>query len=92
MPKDSIDTKMFLAKIYVTLKPTVNDPQGQTVLSSLKTLGFKSAKNVRIGKYLEILLGDGNHQNAEEQITAMCDKLLANPVIEDFRYELIEKG
>ena len=81
---------MFLARIYVTLKPTVNDPQGQTVLAGLKTLGFASTKSVRMGKYLEVLLDETNHQGAEAQVRAMCDKLLANPVIEDFRYELSE--
>ena len=81
---------MFLVRIYVTLKPTVNDPQGQTVLAGLKTLGFASAKSVRMGKYLEVLLDETNHQGAEAQVRAMCDKLLANPVIEDFRYELSE--
>ena len=81
---------MFLARIYVTLKPTVNDPQGQTVLASLKTLGFETAKSVRMGKYLEVLLDETNRQGAEAQVRAMCDKLLANPVIEDSRYELSE--
>jgi phosphoribosylformylglycinamidine synthase len=79
---------VFLAKIYVTLKPTVNDPQGQTVLAALKTLGFESAKSVRMGKYLEVQVEEPDRHRAEAQVQAMCDKLLANPVIEEFRYEL----
>jgi len=81
---------VYLAKIYVTLKPTVNDPQGQTVLASLKTLGFSSVESVRVGKYLEVRLDEPDRQQAEAQVHAMCDKLLANPVIEDFSYQLSE--
>ena len=82
--------KMFLAKIFITLKPTVNDPQGQTVLGSLKTLGFGSVDTVRMGKYLEVKMLEGERSRAEEQINEMCRKLLANPVIEDFRFDLEE--
>ena len=81
---------MFLAKIYVTLKPTVNDPQGQTVLGSLNTLGFASASSVRIGKYIEVKVLEGERGRAEALVTEMCRKLLANPVIEDFRFEIAE--
>ena len=81
---------MFLARIYVTLKPTVNDPQGETVLAGLKTLGFKSARSVRMSKYLEVRIDELDRQKAEAQVREMCDKLLANPVIEEFRYELSE--
>ena len=79
---------MFLAKIYLTLKPTVNDPQGLTVLQSLKTLGYGSVESVRVGKYLEVKLTELERGLAEEQVSGMCGKLLANPVIEDFRFEL----
>ena len=79
---------MFLAKIYVTLKPTVNDPQGQTVLGSLKTLGFSSVESVRMGKYLEVKLQERERGTAEELVNEMGRKLLANPVIEDFRFEM----
>ena len=81
---------MFLAKIYVTLKPTLNDPQGQTVLRSLQTLGFASVGSVRMGKYLEVKLDEQQKSRAEEQVRGMCSTLLANPVIEDFRFELEE--
>ena len=81
---------MYLAKIYITLKPTVNDPQGQTVLGGLKTLGFDSVDKVRMGKYLEVTLKEGQREEAEERVKEMCHKLLANPVIEEYRYALEE--
>jgi phosphoribosylformylglycinamidine synthase PurS subunit len=81
---------MFLAKVYVTLKPTVNDPQGRTILSSLKSLGFDLATDVRAGKYLEIKVDGTDKAAAETAVEEMCRKLLANPVIESYRYELEE--
>ena len=82
--------KMFLARIYVTLKPSVNDPQGQTVLGGLRTLGFDSVDSVRMGKYLEVKVLEEERGRAEVRVGEMCDRLLANPVIEDFRFELEE--
>ena len=79
---------MFLARIYVTLKPTVNDPQGKTVLGGLKMLGFDSVEAVRMGKYLEVKIVEENRDLAQEKIGEMCRKLLANTVIEDYRFEL----
>jgi phosphoribosylformylglycinamidine synthase PurS subunit len=79
---------MYLAKIYVTLKPTVNDPQGLTVKGGLHTLGFDKVQSVRVGKYIQVRLDDADASQAEEQVREMCRKLLANPVIEDFRFEL----
>jgi phosphoribosylformylglycinamidine synthase PurS subunit len=81
---------MYLAKVYVTLKPTVNDPQGLTVKGGLQTLGYANVESVRVGKYMEIRLAAPSRSEAEEQVRGMCDKLLANPVIEDFRFELEE--
>ena len=78
----------YLAKIYVTLKPAVNDPQGITVLGALKNLGFASPANVRVGKYLELLLGAESHDAAEAQVDEMCKKLLVNIVIEQYRFDL----
>jgi phosphoribosylformylglycinamidine synthase len=80
----------FLAKVYVTLKPAVNDPQGLTVLGGLKTLGFQSVGSVRVGKYLELTLEAADRTTAEAQAQEMCRKLLANPVIELFRVEVTE--
>ena len=81
---------MFLAKVYITLKPTVNDPQGRTVMGGLKSLGFESVSDVRAGKYLEVKLQAADKSEAEKQVKDMCDKLLANPVIEEYRFELEE--
>ena len=79
---------MFLARVYVTLKPTVNDPQGLTIRGGLHSLGFESVQGVRAGKYIEITLDAEDESEADVQVTEMCRKLLANPVIEDFRFEL----
>ncbi len=82
---------MFLARVYITLKPTVNDPQGLTIKGALHSLGFAEVDSVRAGKYMEIRVNAKDRKKAEEQVREMCRKLLANPVIEDFRYE-IDKG
>ncbi len=79
---------MYLAKVYVSLKPTVNDPQGLTIKGALHELGFGNVSSVRAGKYMEIMVGEDDRARAEEQLREMCRKLLANPVIEDFRFEL----
>lgn len=79
---------MFLARVYVTLKPTVNDPQGLTIRGGLHSLGFNSVEGVRAGKYLEIRVDEADAAAAEARVNEMCRKLLANPVIEDFRVEI----
>lgn len=66
------------------------DPQGRAVQQSLQTLGFSSVDNVRIGKFLEVDVQETEYSAAETQIKSMCEKLLANPVIENFRYELFD--
>lgn len=81
---------MYLARVYITLKQTVNDPQGLTVKGGLHTLGYENVQSVRVGKYIVIHLDESDVSRAEEQVREMCDKLLANPVIEDFRFELEE--
>jgi len=77
-----------LAKIYVTLKPTVNDPQGLTIQGALRALGFADVESVRAGKYLELRIADTEMDEAKARVDDMCRKLLANPVIEDYRFEL----
>ena len=79
---------MFLAQIYVTLKPTINDPQGQTVRSGLRDLSFHTLQEVRIGKYIEVRVSDATLEAAQRTVEDMCRRLLANPVIEDFRFDL----
>jgi phosphoribosylformylglycinamidine synthase len=81
----------YLARIYVTPKPGVNDPQGIAILGGLHNLGYSSVRGVRAGKYLEVRLdGVNGKAQAEAQAREMCQKLLANPVIEDFRLEVEE--
>jgi len=79
---------VFLAKVYVTLKPTVNDPQGLTIKGGLHSLGFSSVESVRAGKYMEIRLDGNSRQEAEGLLNEMCKQLLANPIIENYRFEL----
>jgi phosphoribosylformylglycinamidine synthase len=81
---------MYLAKVYITLKPTVNDPQGLTIKGGLGMLGFAGVKSVRAGKYMEIQLEGEDLSQAREQVQEMCHQLLANPVIEDYRFEVEE--
>jgi phosphoribosylformylglycinamidine (FGAM) synthase PurS component len=90
------------AKVYVTLKRSVLDPQGKAVEHALSSMGFGDVKDVRVGKYIEIEFdtapatdrggsatsSGGDRAQAEKKIRAMCEKLLANTVIEDFKYEL----
>ena len=78
----------MLAKVYITLKKDVLDPQGSVIANSLKSLGFNGIENVRQGKYIEIKLNTKNKDNAIKQLNKMCEKLLANLVIEDYKVEI----
>ena len=80
----------MLAKIYLMLKPGVLDPQGQAVRRSLGRLGFSTVEDVRVGKYLEVRLNAIDHAAAAQQLDDMCRQLIANTVIEDYRFELVE--
>jgi phosphoribosylformylglycinamidine synthase subunit PurS len=76
-------------KIFVSLKSGVLDPQGKAIERSLHTLGYNEVQNVRMGKYLEFTVeGSSSRETAESRIREMCEKLLANPVIEDYRFEI----
>ena len=79
---------MYQAKINVTLKKSVLDPQGQTVLHALGTLGFREAKDLRVGKFFELNLEAADRKKAEARVRQICDKLLINPVIEEYSFEL----
>lgn len=79
---------MLTAKIYVTLKSGVLDAQGDTVRSALEALGFKGLADVRIGKFMVLTLNGLTKEQATAQVEEMCKRLLANPVIEDYRFEL----
>ncbi|CUQ66775.1 MAG: phosphoribosylformylglycinamidine synthase subunit PurS [Nitrospira sp.] len=76
------------AKIHVTLKQGILDPQGKAIEHALETLGFKNAANVRVGKYLELDLDEQDRAKAEVEVKSMCEKLLANTIIEEYRFEL----
>ncbi|MBS0168746.1 MAG: phosphoribosylformylglycinamidine synthase subunit PurS [Nitrospira sp.] len=76
------------AKIHVTLKQGILDPQGKAIEHALDSLGFKHAANVRVGKYMEVDLDETDRAKADAQVKQMCEQLLANTVIEDYRYEL----
>jgi phosphoribosylformylglycinamidine synthase subunit PurS len=79
---------MWLARVYVTLKPTVNDPQGLAIRGGLHHLGFASVESVRAGKYLELRVAEADEAGARAKVDAMCRQLLANPVIEQYRFDL----
>ena len=81
---------MYLAKIYITLKPTVNDPQGLTIKGALHNLGFTEVTSVRAGKYMEVKIEGNDYDEAQQQSNEMCRKLLANPVIENYAFALEE--
>ncbi len=83
---------MYLAKVFVRLKATVSDPQGQTIQGGLRQLGFDSVQSVRAGKYMEIRLDEADEAAAAQRVTEMCERLLANPVIEDYEFEVVGAG
>lgn len=83
-------TQTYQARIYVTLRPSVLDPAGTAVQSGLKHLGYDNVERVRIGKYVELTLTAADEASAKQQLDRMCDQLLANPVIENYRFELLE--
>ena len=78
----------MLAKIHISLKKDVLDPQGKVIANSLNTLGFDTVQNVRQGKYIEINLDEEDKESALKKVNEMCDKLLANLVIEDYSVEI----
>lgn len=80
-----------LARVIVTPKPVVNDPQGQTVRQGLRRLGFEEVAGVRVGKYIELSLEGETEEHLRQRVEEMCRRLLANGVIEDFRFE-VEPG
>ena len=79
---------MFLARIRVSLKPTVNDPQGKTIAQALGRLGFDTIDSLRAGKYFEVRIDEADQQAAGKKVQSMCSQLLANPVIERFDFDL----
>lgn len=81
-------------KVVVTLKPTLLDAQGRVVQDALHSLGYSGVEQVRIGKYMELEVSEETARDRarlDTQIKEMCDRLLANPVIENYRYEVISE-
>ena len=79
------------ARVYVSMKPTVLDPQGQTVCSALQGLGHQEVTSVRQGKYFEIGIADGtSRETAARALNELAGDVLSNPVIEDYRVEILE--
>ena len=80
----------MLARIHVTLKPGVNDPQGLAIAGGLRQLGFAGVEGVRAGRFLEVHLDAADERAAARAVEAMCQRLLANPVIERYAYEITD--
>lgn len=83
---------MFKAVVEITLKPGIVDPPGNTVKNSLHTLGFSEVESVRVGKRIEIQLDVADRAEAEKQVQMICDKLLANPVMEEYSFHVEEEA
>lgn len=79
---------MASARIYITLKKGILDPQGKTLLRALRSLGYEEVDDLRVGKYMEVNLSGGDSKRIQERLGEMCEKLLANPIIEDYRVEV----
>lgn len=82
-------TQKFNSRVYVTLRPSVLDTAGTAVESGLHQLGYEGVENIRIGKYIELTLVAENQESAQKQLHEICDQLLANPVIENYSFDLI---
>ncbi|MDD3926291.1 MAG: phosphoribosylformylglycinamidine synthase subunit PurS [bacterium] len=81
---------MYKAKVFITLKKSVLDTQGQVVQRSLQALNFGGVEDVRVGKYIELQLQAADKAAAEQAVRDMCERLLANTVIEQYKYEVSE--
>lgn len=81
---------MYLGRVFVTLKKSVLDPQGDAVRKGLNTMGYKEVKDVRVGKYIEVQLEASSLEESRQKLEEMCERLLANPVIEEYRIEMVE--
>ncbi|MGG3843532.1 phosphoribosylformylglycinamidine synthase subunit PurS [Anoxybacillus kestanbolensis] len=80
---------MYKVKVYVTLRESVLDPQGNAVKGALHTLNYREVQDVRIGKFMELIV-EKSDRDIDVLVKEMCEKLLANTVIEDYRYDIEE--
>jgi phosphoribosylformylglycinamidine synthase len=78
----------YKAKIKVTLRPSILDVQGKAAQHALRNLGYRAVESVRIGKYMEVTIDAGTNAEAERVCNEICQKLLSNPVMEDYAFEL----
>jgi phosphoribosylformylglycinamidine synthase PurS subunit len=76
------------ARVYITLKEGILDPQGKTVLRALKSLGYDEVEDLRVGKYMELQLAGDDKAKLEERLGEMSEQFLANPIIENYRMEV----
>lgn len=81
---------MYKAQIKVTLRKSILDPQGKTVEHSIQSLGYKDVVDTRIGKYVELKLNSSSEEEAQMITEAVCSRLLANPVMEDYEYSIVK--
>jgi phosphoribosylformylglycinamidine synthase len=79
---------VYLAKVHVTLRPSILDPQGKAVEHAIGTLNVGAVRDVRMGKYIELRVDTGSEADARKITEDVCRKLLANPVMEDFSFEV----
>ena len=79
------------ARIHITLKAGILDPQGKTIQQALHALGYSDVAEVRAGKFIELRLDGVERERAEQLVKAACEKLLANPVMEDYHYSILEE-
>ena len=82
--------ELWRARVFVSLKPVVNDPQGLSIRGGLRQMGYEGVEAVRAGKFLELTLRAETRAEAERLVEEMCRRLLANPVIESYRFEIAE--
>ncbi|MBA32100.1 MAG: phosphoribosylformylglycinamidine synthase [Chloroflexi bacterium] len=80
---------MFLVKVQIKLKSTVNDPEGQTILEAMHRLNHKEISSVRTGKYFEIIIDSNDDIEVSEKVKKVCDDILTNPIVETYTYEII---
>jgi len=92
LPSQISMNRKYQANIYVTLRPSVLDPAGTAVQSGLRHMGYEQVEQVRIGKYIELMLSSTDEDAARQQLDKMCEQLLANLVIENYRFDLVEIG
>lgn len=81
---------MLLAKIVVTLKKEVSDPQGLALGQALQSMQYEGIEGVRVGRFFEIQIDGADRADAEKQLHDMCEKILSNPVVEEYEFEIEE--